>query len=384
MATPSTAHGSTPAAAVTTPPPPGSGNWILHIDLDQFIAAVEVGRRPELRGRPVIVGGSGDPTQRRVVVATASYEARAFGVRSGMPLRAAARRCPDAVFLPADPAAYEAASARVMSTLRTLPVAVEVYGWDEAFLGARTGDPERLAARIQQAVTAETGLSCSIGIGDNKQRAKLATGFAKPAGIFRLTDENWLALMAERPTDALWGIGARTAKALAELGLVTVAQLAGADPTQLADRFGPTIGPRLRLLALGGGDTEVVTAPWVPRSRSRETTFPQDLTDQAEIEQRVTALAREMAGEAVTERRRVVRVAVKVRFAPYLTRTRIMKLAAPTSDASEIQRAALVVLGRFRRTRPVRLLGVRVEFDEPDPVPVDRIEAALDTATVAD
>ena len=126
-------------------------DWILHVDLDQFIAAVEVGRRPELRGRPVVVGGSGDPTQRRQVVATASYEAREFGVRSGMPLRAAVRRCPDAVFLPSDPSAYEAASARVMDTLRRFPVVVEVYGWDEAFLGARTEDPEGLAAAVRRA-----------------------------------------------------------------------------------------------------------------------------------------------------------------------------------------------------------------------------------------
>jgi DNA polymerase-4 len=153
-----------------SPHVPTSG-WILHVDLDQFIAAVEVGRRPELRGLPVVVGGSGDPTQRRMVVATASYEARRFGVRSGMPLRTAARRCPDAVFLPSDHPAYEEASARVMATLRTFPVVVEVWGWDEAFLGARTDDPEALAAGIQRAVAATTGLSCSIGIGDNKHRA---------------------------------------------------------------------------------------------------------------------------------------------------------------------------------------------------------------------
>ena len=110
--------------------------WVLHVDMDQFIAAVEVRRRPELRGLPVVVGGSGDPSQARQVVATASYEARAFGVHSGMPLRAAARKCPDAVFLPTDPTAYDAASAEVMDTLREFPVVVEVWGWDECFVGA--------------------------------------------------------------------------------------------------------------------------------------------------------------------------------------------------------------------------------------------------------
>ncbi len=135
--------------------------WVLHVDLDQFIAAVEILRRPELAGRPVVVGGRGDPTQ-RAVVATASYEAREFGVRSGMPLRTAAKRCPDAVFLPADNPAYEQASDRVMDVLRTFVEpdvpgsAVEVMGWDEAFLGAVTDDPEALAAAVQRAVRAGT------------------------------------------------------------------------------------------------------------------------------------------------------------------------------------------------------------------------------------
>ena len=337
-------------------------DWILHVDLDQFIAAVEVGRRPELRGRPVVVGGAGDPTQGRAVVATASYEARAFGVGSGMPLRTAFRRCPDAVFLPSDPAAYEEASARVMATLRGFPVVVEVWGWDEAFLGARTDHPEALAAELQRAVLAATGLACSVGVGDNKQRAKLATGFAKPAGVYRLTAENWTAVMAGRPTDALWGIGRKTARKLAELGLVTVADLAAADPAELARRFGPAIGPWLRHLAHGAGDTRVVAEPWEPRSRSRETTFPQDLTERAEIDERVAALAAELAHEAEATGRLVTRVAVKVRFAPFFTRTRIRTLPSPTGDPAAIESAALTVLDRFDHTRPVRLLGVRVEF----------------------
>ncbi len=342
-------------------------DWILHLDLDQFIAAVEIARRPDLRGRPVVVGGSGDPTERRKVVATASYEAREYGIRSGMPLRTAARRCPDAVFLPSDPQAYEEASERVMATLREFPVVVEVFGWDEAFLGARTDDPEGLAADLQQAVMARTGLACSVGIGDNKHRAKLATGFAKPAGIYRLTRDNWVTVMAGRPTDALWGIGQRTAAKLAEMGLVTVAQLAGADPEALARRFGPATGPYLRLLARGAGGTTVTADPWIPRSRSHETTFEHDLTDRAELAGQVSAMATTLAREAAGEGRPVARVGVKVRFVPFFTRIRSMTLAAPTNDAGEIARAALTVLDRFEETGPVRLLGVRVEFEQPPP-----------------
>ncbi|MGW0733154.1 DNA polymerase IV [Streptomyces sp. NPDC002851] len=338
-------------------------DWVLHVDLDQFIAAVEVARRPELRGRPVVVGGSGDPTQRGVV-ATASYEAREFGIRSGMPLRLAARRCPEAVFLPSDPPTYQRVSDRFMATLRRFPVVVEVLGWDEAFLGVRTDDPEALAAEIQEAVREATGLSCSVGIGDNTLRAKLATGFAKPAGIYRLTRDNWAQVMAERPTDALWGIGRKTARKLAEAGLATVAQLARADPAELAARFGPVLGPWYRMLAQGAGSTEVTDAPHVARSRSRETTFQHDLTDRSEIVANVAALAGRVARDVAAEGRPAKRVAVKVRFAPFITQTHGITLPAPTSDPAEIERTALAALELFEDTRPVRLLGVRAEFGE--------------------
>ena len=183
----------------------GVSHWVLHVDLDQFIAAVEVLRRPELRGRPVVVGGDGDPAKRGVV-STASYEARGYGVHSGLPLRTAARRCPDAVFLPVDQATYEAASAVVMATLRPLDAVVEVMGWDEAFLAVETDDPETLA---KDPATGAGGdrLDCSVGIGENKLQAKIATGFGKPAGCSGSPSENWPQLLGPRPTDALWGVG---------------------------------------------------------------------------------------------------------------------------------------------------------------------------------
>ncbi|WP_327091931.1 DNA polymerase IV [Nonomuraea sp. NBC_01738] len=235
--------------------------WVLHLDLDAFMASVEILRHPELRGLPVIVGGDGDPTAPRTVVATASYEAREHGVHSGMPMRAALRACPEAIFLPADLPAYEAVSAQVMAVLRTFPATVEIWGLDEAFLGATTGDPEALAGSLQEAVTRATGLTCSIGIGDNKHQAKLAAQFRKPDGVSRLTTDTWRQTMNARPTDALWGIGQKTAKKLAEMGLHTVADLADADPGSLAARFGPTNGPWLRYLALGKGETTVTDTP---------------------------------------------------------------------------------------------------------------------------
>ncbi len=336
--------------------------WILHVDLDQFQAAVEVLRRPSLAGQPIVVGGHGDPTEPRKVVTCASYEARAFGVHAGMPLRAAFRRCPDAVFLPLDVEAYEAASAQVMATLRGFPVEVEVWGWDEAFVGASVDDPEALARDIQIAVGEAAGLRCSVGVGDSRQRAKVATGFAKPAGIYRLDRSTWMPVMGDRRTEALWGVGRRTADKLADRGIVTVRELANADSAVLAEWFGPTIGPWLRQLALGGGGTRVSSEPRAARSRSHVITFPRDLTARDEIVERLAGIARDLTGEVVADGRTVRRVAVVVRTATFFTRTRITTLPAPTRDADEVAGAAVGLLERFELTRPVRLLGVRVEF----------------------
>lgn len=339
----------------------GSVFWVLHVDLDQFIAAVEVLRDPALAGRPVVVGGTGDPT-RRAVVATASYEAREFGVHSGMPLRSAAKRCPDAVFLPVDAPVYDEASAVVMATLREFDVVVEVLGWDEAFLGVEVDDPHALAADIRARVLERTQLSCSVGIGDNKLRAKLATGFAKPAGVYELTRANWVAVMADRPTDALWGIGGKTARKLADLGLHTVADLARADEAVLAARLGPRIGPWVRTLALGAGSTNVVGTPYVPKSHGRETTFQVNITEPAEIRAEIARLARWVTEDVLAEGRPAARVGVKVRFAPFFTHTRSLTLDEPTEDGDVIERAALTALDKFELDRPVRLLGVRAEF----------------------
>lgn len=338
---------------------------MLHVDLDEFLAAVEIARRPELRGKPVVVGGAGDPTL-RAVVATASYEARAFGVHSGMPLRTAARLCPDAVFLPSDNPAYEEVSAHVMATLRTFPVVVEVLGWDEAFVGTATTRPEMLAADVQRAVKDETGLSCAVGIGDTRLRAKIATGFAKPAGIYRLTRHNWVSVMGDRPTDALWGVGDKTSRKLAEMGIATVIDLARADPTVLAARFGPKMGPWYRLLAFGGGDAKVTDDPYLPRSRSREVTFQRNVDDVAELGGHLVVLAHRVAKDVEEEDRPAVRVAVKVRFAPFFTQTRSVPLPEPTRDAAAIEQAARSALARFDLTRPVRLLGVRADL-APNP-----------------
>lgn len=356
------------------------GRWVLHVDLDQFIAAVEVLRRPELRGRPVVVGGRGDPTERGVV-ATASYEARAFGIRSGMPLRTAAKRCPDAVFLAVDKDAYDQASGEVMATLREPVIAaqapvVEVLGWDEAFLGAVTDDPEALARLVQARVLDRTRLSCSVGIGQNKLQAKTATGFGKPAGVFRVTHGDWDGLLGDRPTDALWGIGRRTADKLAGLGIRTVRELAAADPDGLAARFGPQTGPWLVRVGQGRDSSPVVGDPWRPRSRSRESTFQQDVTDPDALHAELRRLAAQVAQDVAAEGRPVVRVVVKVRTSGFRTTTHGVPLpppepaddgapgapGAPGALGDRLAEAALLAFGHLMVDRPVRLLGVRAEL----------------------
>jgi DNA polymerase IV len=376
--------------------------WVLHLDMDQFLAAVEQARRPELRGKPVVVGGDGDPAKRGVV-STASYEAREFGVHSGQPLRTAAKRCPDCVFLPVDADAYNEVSAVVMNVLRETGCPVEVLGWDEAFIGVTTDDPDGFARGVIADVKAATGLDCSAGIGDNKLQAKIATSFGKPAGVGRLTTATWFDVLGDRPPDAIWGIGAKTLAKLATLGITTVRQLAAADMAALAKVFGPTTGPWLVLLGNGRGESAVDPTPYVPRSHGREVTFQRNLADWTDVGKEISRLARQVAGE-VTDRP-VARVVVKVRYAPFVTVTHGSPLpageqsppgvpqphgeplplnetpepglspgkpdapdpaAAHAAWAAVIERAAAAALAKFTPGRPVRLLGVRAEFaDNP-------------------
>ena len=338
--------------------------WVFHVDMDEFIAAVEVLRHPELRGKPVIVGGDGDPTKRGVV-STASYEARAFGVRSGMPLRTALKRCPEGVFLGVDADHYLEASDRVMDSLRSFPAVVQILGWDEAFMAAETGDPETFARDVQRAVLERTDLWCSIGIGDSRHRAKLASAFAKRRGVFRLTRTEWPTVMGPRPVDALWGIGTKTAAKLAELNIHTVEELAHADDATLAARFGPNTGPWIRNLGTGDDDGEVTAEPYVPRGQSHERTFQQDLTDPDEIRQQTERIARELVADLPRrptgdqgDREGAVRAVLHVH-------PRRPARQSPPGTLAGCRSGALDALSRFDLDRPVRLLGVRAEFAEP-------------------
>jgi DNA polymerase-4 len=339
--------------------------WVLHVDLDQFIAAVEVLRRPELAGKAVIIGGRGDPTE-RAVVSTASYEARAYGVGSGMPLRIAARKVPDAVILPVDQDAYLAASEEVMAVLHSQPGAtVQVLGWDEAFVGVQTEDPEAYARQLQHAVLEKTRLHCSVGIGDTLVRAKVATSFGKPAGVFRLTEDNWLDVMGSRSTIELWGVGTKVSRRLATLGIETVAGLAASNPEDLVPEFGPKMGPWYAQLGRGDGARLVDDTPWVARGHSRETTFQRDLTEPAQIDDAVRELAARVLEDVASEGRPVIGLTLKVRYAPFFTKTYARKIPE-TSDPAEVLGRTLELVAKIEPDRPIRLLGLRAEMTMPE------------------
>jgi DNA polymerase-4 len=351
------------SAAHGPAPPPG---WVLHVDLDQFLAAVEILRNPELAGKPVIVGGRGDPNE-RAVVSTASYEARELGVRSGMALKIAMRKCPDAILLPVDRPVSEAASAQVMATLKAMPGAVvEVLGWDEAFVGVDTDDPVAYAHDIQAAVLAATSLHCSVGVGDTLVRAKVATDYGKPRGVYVLTADTWLDLLGDLPTDAVWGIGPRIRDRLADLGYTTVRELAAADDDALAAEFGPTTGPHIGRLGRGEGRRTVDDTPWVARAHGRETTYQQDLVGRDEVEAALGELADAVVEDLRREGRACMRVHLKIRFKPFFTVNRSRKLPEPTSDPAVIAATALALYDRLEDDRPVRLLGIRGEMVPPE------------------
>ncbi|WP_040523915.1 DNA polymerase IV [Gordonia araii] len=347
---------------------------ILHVDLDQFQVSVERRRSPELVGRPVIVGGNGDPTEPRKVVTCASYEARAEGVRAGMPLRAAYRKMPDAVYLPLDVEAYDDASADVMQTLRGFGP-VEVWGWDEAYLGTDDLDDEQartLAREVIDTIGQRTDLPASIGISDNKQRAKMATNFAKRQPVddgprvFTLDANNWGELMGGQPTRELWSVGPKTAAKLTGIGVNTVDDLVATPKDDLIATFGPHQGNWLYVLCRGGGDSTITEEPWEAKSHSHSRTFPTDLSEPVELHAALDDLTAHVLGQVVDEQREVFRVAVTVRTKTFYTRTKSRKLPSPTTASAEISPVVHALFDDFDLDRPVRLLGVRLDLVSQD------------------
>ncbi|MET7805396.1 DNA polymerase IV [Micromonospora chersina] len=338
-----------------------TGCPILHVDMDAFFASVEVRRRPELRGQPVVVGGIGP----RGVVSSASYEARRYGVRSAMPTARARALCPHAVYLPPDFTQYSAASRAVMRIFRDVTPLVEPLSLDEAFLdvaGARRlfGTPTEIARLIRRRVAEEQELTCSVGVAPSKFVAKLGSTRAKPDGLLVVPAGRVLEFLHPLPVAALWGVGERSAEALQRLGLRTVGDLAEAPPGLLRRAVGEASAGHLHELAWGR-DPRRVSPEHVEKSIGAEVTFDTDVTDPAEIRRALLALA-EKAGARLRAAGQVGRtVSLKVRLADFRTVSRSRTLGVPTDTAREMFDTAWALWTALAPGEPVRLVGVRME-----------------------
>ena len=351
-----------PAGPTTGPPGDDTGCSILHVDMDAFYAAVEVRRRPELRGKAVIVGGGGS----RGVVTSATYEARRFGVHSAMPMLRARRLCPQAVVVPVDFAAYQQASAGVMAVFRSVTPLVEPISLDEAFLdvsGAarRLGPARQVAEYIRARVEDEQELTCSVGVAATKFVAKLASAHCKPDGLLVIPRDDVVAFLHPLPVAALWGVGAVTEAALVRLGLHTVGDIAQTPVATLKRALGAAAGEHLGALAWGRDARPVV--PIEPdKSIGAEETFPRDIDDPAVIHRELLRLSERTAVRLRASGHVGRTISIKVRFADFTTITRTRSLGSPTDVGKTIYGTACALFDALNLQRArLRLVGVRVE-----------------------
>lgn len=336
------------------------GCSILHVDMDAFFASVELARRPHLRGRPVVVGGAD-----RAVVLAATYEARAFGIHSAMPMSMVKRLCPQAVVVPPDIQAYRAVSRSVMEILGDVTALVEQVSVDEAFLdvsGARRrlGPPTVIAEQIRTTVRDRHQISCSVGIASSKFVAKIASGYAKPDGVMLVPRASTVEFLRGLPVGALWGVGERTEASLARWGLTTVADIADSDVSTVQRAVGRVVGAHLHDLAWGR-DPRPVEPVRQEKSISGETTFATDEHDLGRVQTTALELSDRCAGR-LRELSLVARtVSIKVRTSDFRTLTRSRTLAIPTDVGREVYLAARDLLAAVDLGGlPVRLIGVRV------------------------
>ncbi len=349
---------------------------ILHLDMDAFFASVELLRQPGLRGRPLIIGGRGDPS-RRGVVSTCTYEARAFGVRSGMPLRTAARLCPEAVYMPTDFAAYSHWSRRFKALMREVSPLFEDRGIDEAFLDitALTGSAEDIAQQLKARIFADSGLRCSVGVAPNKLLAKIASELDKPDGFTLIRPEDVATRIWPLEVRRIPGVGPKADERLASMQIRTIGQLAQMPQALLSAAFGARYAGWLHEAAHGRID-KPLSLQREPRSRSRETTYQEDTRDWQVVAGSVVQLCRKLADDLQRAGYAGRTIGLKLRFSDFETLTRDRTLAQPTADSLIIRKAAFECLARVngsvngavsgtvsaegRLSRRVRLVGVRV------------------------
>ena len=334
----------------------------MHVDMDAFFAAVERRKRPDLIGQPLVVGGRGDPSQRGVV-STATYEARVFGIHSGMPLRTAARLCPDAVFLPVDFAAYRAASQRIHAHLRGVSERLQAVGLDEAYLDIShrpdADQPLAIGRALKAAILADTDLVASVGIGPNRLLAKIASDLEKPDGLTRLTHADVPARVWPLPVRTLHGVGPRTAERLAELDIATIGDLAAMPLVRLQAVFSPRHALSLQRAAHAEDERPVETER-IRKSIGRERTFQQDCRSSGRLDHEARAMLTEVHGRLVERGLTARTVTVKLRYRDFTTHTRSRSLTAATDRFEPLAEAVHQCLFAHRLHRAVRLLGVQL------------------------
>ncbi|CQR73172.1 DNA polymerase IV [Sporomusa ovata DSM 2662] len=333
--------------------------WIIHVDMDAFFAAVEQRDNPELRGCPVIIGGTGS----RGVVATASYEARKFGVHSAMSSLEARRRCPQGIFLPSDHEKYSRVSQEILHIFADFSPQVEPLSLDEAFLDV-TGmeglfsSPVAIAVKIKARIKAELDLTASAGVAPNKFLAKLASDMNKPDGLMVIRPEEIHNILADMPVNRLWGVGKTTAQILTKLGIKTIGQVAQAEPELLAKHCGQ-LGHTLHQLA-NGQDSRLVDSEWQPKSIGKEVTFTKDLTSLEDLKTELWSQVEKIGWRLRRQKLSSRTITIKIRFASFRTITRSQTLAVAASLDETLYHVAEEIVSKIALNEGVRLLGVTV------------------------
>jgi DNA polymerase-4 len=350
---------------VAHPPEPPARRVIAHLDIDAFYASVELLRRPELRGLPLVVAGSGP----RAVVTTASYEARRYGIDSAMPAARARVLCPDAVFLPPDFTVYREHSRRVWELVRGSVDVLQQVGIDEGYIDlSGVEGPLRVLRALVADVREATGLVVSVGVGPSRLVAKTVSAAYKPEAFVAMSREQACERFAGAPVRILQGVGPKTAERLAAMGIATVGDLQGRPEAELVPAFGARMARELRGRA-HFHDASPVETVRVAKSRSNETTFPRDVADHAELEATLERLAADLCAGTRAKGVRARNVAIKVRLDDWTTVTRARTLDHFTADTATVTAVALELFRAYAPSRPVRLLGVRLgAFEDAAPV----------------
>jgi DNA polymerase IV len=336
---------------------------VAHLDMDAFYASVELRRRPELRGKPVVVCGSGP----RAVVTTASYEARRLaGIHSAMPAATARRRLPDAIYIKPDFPAYREASAQVMEVLKRNVETVEVVGLDEAYLDL-TGiySPKATMRRVSSQIREQTGLTCSVGISESRMLAKITSELGKPAGLVVLSREAALERFAGESPGLIPGIGPKTVQRLEKMGVQTLADLGRRETPELEAAFGPRSGAWLQVRGRLWDETPI-SVERETKSQSTEITFDVDVSQRGELERHLVELAEELCRRLDKRDLRGRSIGIKVRLDDWTNVSRSHSVEAATNEAAVVVPIALDLLRAYDPQRPVRLLGVRLASFESE------------------